>query len=100
MSESHVVSLKVYFAIFAALMILTFTTVEVARHDFGEMNTIIALTIAFIKATLVILFFMHVRYSEKVIHVLVIASFFWLAVLIIITVSDYFTRPWLNVLHS
>lgn len=100
MSESHIVSPKIYLAIFATLMVLTFVTVEVAKHDYGEMNTIVALTIAFIKATLVILFFMHVRYSERLIHVVVIASFFWLAVLIIITVSDYFSRPWLNILHS
>lgn len=99
MSTGHVVSVKIYLAIFVALMVLTFVTVEASTHDFGELNTVIALTIACIKATLVVLFFMHLRYSERLIHVIVVASFFWLALLIVITTSDYFSRGWLPILR-
>ena len=99
MSTGHVVSVKIYLAIFASLMVLTFLTVEVSTHDLGELNTIVALTIACLKATLVILFFMHLRYTEHLIHVIVVATFFWLAILIVVTVSDYISRPWLPILR-
>ena len=92
MSE-HIVSRKVYFAIFAALMVGTAVTVWVAFIDLGgQFNTIVALTVAVIKATLVVLFFMHVKYSSKLTQVIVIAGVFWLVILLAFTMSDYLTR--------
>jgi cytochrome c oxidase subunit 4 len=91
MSE-HIVSRKVYFAIFGALLVLTVITVLVARVDLGPLNNIVALTVAVLKATLVVLYFMHVRYSSKLTWVFVIAGLFWLGILMTLTLSDYMTR--------
>ena len=78
MSE-HIVSRKVYFAIFGALMVGTAATVMVAFIDLGgQFNTIVALTVAVIKATLVVLYFMHVRYSSRLTWVIVGSGLFWL----------------------
>jgi cytochrome c oxidase subunit 4 len=65
--------------------------------DLGRMNAVVALTIAVIKATLVVLYFMHVRYSSKLTWVFVGAGFFWLAIMVALTLSDYMTRGWLNI---
>jgi|SRR5688500_17340653 cytochrome c oxidase subunit 4 len=93
MSE-HIVSRTVYFAIFGALMVFTALTVYVAFLDLGgTLNTVVALTIAVIKATLVVLYFMHVRYSARLIWVIVVAGFFWLGIMFVFTLSDYLTRP-------
>lgn len=93
MSE-HVVSLKTYFIIFGALLVLTGATVWVAYFDLGQLNVIAALSIAVLKATLVVLYFMHLRYSSKLTWVFVGAGFFWLAILVAFTLSDYATRNW------
>jgi cytochrome c oxidase subunit 4 len=95
MSQGHVAPLKIYLAVFAALMVLTFVTVEVAFVDLGAFSPAIALSIACLKATLVILYFMHVRWSEKLVWILVGVGFLWLAILIAITMSDYLSRGWL-----
>lgn len=94
MSE-HVVSVRLYITIFLALMVLTAITVLVARVDLGVMNNIVAMTIAVAKAILVILFFMHVRYSTPLTWVVVVSGFFWLIVLIGLTMSDYISRGWM-----
>jgi len=75
-------------------MIGTFITVQVSYFDLGALNTIVALTIAVTKATLVVLFFMHVRYSTRLTWVVVVASIFWLGILLALTFSDYLTRAW------
>ncbi len=92
MSEHHVVPVKTYLAIFGALMVGTVLTVTVAKYNFGSLNVLIALTIASIKATLVILFFMHVYYSSKLTKVVIGAGIFWFAILIIMTITDYRVR--------
>jgi cytochrome c oxidase subunit 4 len=96
MSE-HIVQKKVYFVIFGALIVGTVLTVAAALvdmdHIFKGANTVVALTIAVIKATLVVLYFMHVRYSTRLTWVIVVASVFWLAILFVYTFSDYMTRP-------
>ncbi|MEW6733368.1 MAG: cytochrome C oxidase subunit IV family protein [Acidobacteriota bacterium] len=93
----HIVPKKIYFSVFAALLVLTFVTVRVALVDLGRFNTVIALTIAVSKALLVILYFMHVRYSStRLIWVVIAAAFFWLGILIVLTLSDYLTRGWLS----
>jgi cytochrome c oxidase subunit IV len=95
MSE-HIVSRKIYFLIFGALMVLTVLTVVIANIDLGGniLNTVVALTIAVTKAVLVILYFMHVRYSSRLTWVFVAAGFFWLIIMVALTFSDYMTRGW------
>ena len=95
MSE-HVTSPTVYLAIFLALMVLTVVTVWVAFQDLGPMNDVVALGIAVTKATLVILYFMHIRYSTPFTKLVVVSGFVWLLILIVITLSDYFTRGWIH----
>ena len=97
MSE-HVVPRKVYYAVFAALLVLTAITTAVAFVDLGPWNTVVALGIAFVKATLVALFFMHVKYSPRLTQVIVAGGLFWLAILIVLTLSDFVSRGWLPVL--
>jgi cytochrome c oxidase subunit 4 len=97
MSE-HIVPLRIYITIFLALLVGTGLTVWAGGHDFpGSLNVIIALTIAVIKATLVVLYFMHVRYSSRLIWVVFTAALFWLGILFALTLSDYWTRGWLPI---
>ena len=98
MSEHHIVSPKVYFTIFSVLMICTVLTVFAAEvdlnHYFSGLNIIVALTIAVFKASLVVLFFMHGKYSPKRTQLVIIASVFWLAIMLFMTMSDYVSRTW------
>jgi len=92
MSE-HIMSSKLYYGIWIALMILTVVTATVATVDLGPFNTIVALVIATSKALLVILFFMHVKYtSEKLTKMVIVASVFWLLILLFLSLADYSTR--------
>lgn len=95
MSE-HVVSPKIYLGVFTALMVLTGVTVKAASIDMGEMNVVVALAIAVVKATLVVLYFMHARYSPRLTWLVIASGFVWLAILIGVTVSDYTSRGWLG----
>ena len=88
---------KAYFAVFAALMALTGLTVWASSLHLGVWNTPVALTIAVTKALLVALIFMHLRHSPKLIWFAAVASVLWLAILILITTSDYLTRAWLPI---
>ncbi|MFQ5650597.1 MAG: cytochrome C oxidase subunit IV family protein [bacterium] len=90
----HTIPPRVYYSIFLALMVLTVTTVWVAFLDLGVFNNVVALGIASTKATLVLLFFMHLKYSSKLTWVFVLSGFFFLGVLLTITVSDVLTRGW------
>jgi cytochrome c oxidase subunit 4 len=92
-----IVPRQVYYKIFATLLALTLLTVAAAFLDLGPLNTIIALSIAVGKAMLVLLFFMHVRYSSHIIWVAVAAGAFWVGILLVLTMSDYLTRGWLPV---
>lgn len=99
MSE-HIVPIKIYVAIFLALLVGTAITVWAGLQDFpGQLNVIIALTIAVVKATLVVLYFMHVRYSSRLIWVVFTSALFWLAILFALTLSDYWTRSWLPITY-
>jgi len=95
--REHIVSPKVYFAVFATLGVFTVVTWSVAKVDLGILNVVVALTIAVIKATLVVLYFMHVRWSSRLTWVFVCAGFFWLAIMIALTLSDFTTRDWLTI---
>ncbi|HEX2445331.1 MAG TPA: cytochrome C oxidase subunit IV family protein [Vicinamibacterales bacterium] len=94
MSE-HIVPRSVYYAVFVTLMVLTGLTVWVAYLDLGFLNVAVALGIAVTKAALVVLYFMHVRYSTRLTWVVVSSGFFWLGILIVLGLSDYLSRGWL-----
>jgi len=94
MSE-HIVQPRIYIAIFLALMVGTALTLLAAFYDFpGPLNAVVALTIAVVKATLVVLYFMHVRYSGRLIWLVIVAALLWLVIMFAITFSDYWTRAW------
>jgi len=90
--SEHIVSPKIYIAIFAALMLGTGITVWAAFQNFHQFNIVIALVIATIKATLVVLYFMHARYSPKRTQLVIVCSVFWLAIMLALTLADYDTR--------
>jgi cytochrome c oxidase subunit 4 len=96
--QQHIASPTLYFTIFAVLMICTVLTVVAAEVDlnkyFSGLNIIVALTIAVFKASLVVLFFMHAKYSPKRTQLVIIASVFWLAIMLFMTMSDYVSRSW------
>ena len=92
--DEHIVPPRVYITIFLALMVLTTVTVWVAFLDLKFLNVVVALSIAVLKATLVILYFMHVRYSSSLTQVIVVAGILWLLIMIVFTMSDYLTRGW------
>jgi cytochrome c oxidase subunit 4 len=92
-SEVHVEKVSVYLAIFGALIVLTAITAWVAFHDYGQLlNDIIALTIAVSKASLVVLFFMHVRHSTKMVKITVVSSIIGLLVLFAFVLADLWSR--------
>jgi cytochrome c oxidase subunit 4 len=92
--QGHVVAKKTYFLIFGALLALTALTTGMAYVDMGKWNTIVALTIACCKASLVILFFMHWRWSTRLVRVVILSALLWLAILITLTTTDFFSRDW------
>lgn len=91
----HLVPHRIYYLVFATLVLLTLVTVDVAFFNFGLLNFPIALMIATCKASLVILYFMHVRYSSPLTWVFAGAGAFWLIILLALTLSDVLTRGWL-----
>jgi len=96
--HAHIVTpVSTYVTVFVTLLILTFVTYWVATHDFGAMNTPIALAVAFFKASLVVIYFMGVRYNTPLTKVVVVSGFFWLIILFGLTMGDYMTRAWLGV---
>ena len=97
MSSAHVTPVRVYVTIFALLLVFTLSTVLVASHDFGFLNTAVALAVACTKATLVIWFFMGVRYNTSLTKVTVVSGFLWILILFFIGMSDYLTRGWMGV---
>jgi cytochrome c oxidase subunit 4 len=92
--SGHVAPKSLYYTIFIALMIGTALTVVVAKFDLGPFNNIVMLTVAVAKALLVILFFMHVRWSTRLTWVVAGSGFFWLLILFSITMADYMSRGW------
>ena len=99
MNSPHVVSVKLYATIFGALLLLTMATAGAAFVDLGgELNSIVALTIALVKTLLVLLFFMHVRYSSRLTWVFAGAGLFWLLIMMSLTLSDVLTREGLSAL--
>jgi len=92
--ESHLSPVGLYVGIWATLMVCTGLTVFAASIDLGIFNIVVALLIATIKGTLVVLFFMHLKYSSRLTMVTVIAALFWLFLMFSLTLTDYLTRHW------
>src|SRR3954465_14410886 len=90
----HIVPRRTYYIVFGMLMLLTYLTVQISAFDLGAMNTVAALAIAALKATLVVLFFMHVKYSTRLTKLAVIGGLYWLLILPRLPLSVYLTRPW------
>jgi len=92
----HIVPIRIYAIIFGALLVLTAATCAISFINLGRMNAVVALVIAFGKAMLVALFFMHLRYSRRLMQIVVVAGLFWLGIMIALTMSDFLTRGWLT----
>lgn len=90
----HVAPKRIYYLVFGALMLGTGLTIAAAFVDMGAINNVIMVTIACAKALLVVLFFMHVRWSTRLTWVVAASGFFWLLILFTLTLSDYFSRGW------
>jgi cytochrome c oxidase subunit 4 len=97
--RDHVTPVSAYLAIFGGLMVLTVITVAVAWLDLGTLNIAVALGVAVVKASLVVLYFMHLKYSSRLTWVVAAAGFFWLLILFGITMADYATRGWMTGPH-
>jgi cytochrome c oxidase subunit 4 len=94
MSQGHIAPKSLYYSIFVALLVGTGLTTAIAFIDLGAMNNVAMLGIAIIKASLVILFFMHVRWSTRLTWVVVTSGFFWLLILFTFTMADIVSRGW------
>jgi cytochrome c oxidase subunit 4 len=94
MMADHILPKRVYYIIFGILIACTYLTVQIAFLDLGRLNTVAALVIAVFKATLVVLFFMHVKYSTRLTWAVVLGSVFWLGIMFVLTLGDYLTRGW------
>jgi cytochrome c oxidase subunit 4 len=93
-AEHHVVAWTTYVLIFGALCVLTVATVIAASFDFGAFNFIVAIAIAITKASLVVLYFMHARYSPRLTSVVIAAALGFFVILVFLTWTDYWSRPW------
>jgi cytochrome c oxidase subunit 4 len=96
----HVVPKKLYILVFAALIVFTGLTTGIAFINLGQWNTVVALAIAVSKASLVVLFFMHLRWSSGLMRMVLLSAFVWFAILVTLTLSDEFTRQWTPVPSS
>lgn len=93
-ADHHIIGPGTYIAVYVTLLILTMVTVGAAFVDLGIMNPVIAVAIACVKATVVILFFMHVFYQSKLIKLTVATGFVTFLILVAMTLSDYMSRAW------
>jgi cytochrome c oxidase subunit 4 len=95
-SHSHVLPVRTYYIVFTALMVGLVATVVGAYLPLGDFHLATAMTIAIAKAVLIVLYFMHLRYSNKLTAICAVASFIWLAILICFVMNDYLSRDWLS----
>ena len=90
----HVASIKSYIVIFVTLLVFTGITIALAFIDLGVMNTVAALLIAGFKASLVVLYFMHLKHGHPLSKLFWVAGLLWLSILLTFTMNDYLTRGW------
>lgn len=100
MGHHHISSAKMFFNVLLALLVLTIVTVAVSRLDFGSANMLIAMGIASVKASLVIAFFMHVKWDTAINKIVFLSSFLFLSLLFIFTLADQATRRWDHEMHT
>jgi cytochrome c oxidase subunit 4 len=93
--QHHIVPWTTYFIVYIVLMVLLVATVTAWYFHLGLLGILLGDMIGIVKATIIILYFMHVRYSSKMVWVIAVAGFVWLAILVGLTLSDYFSRGWL-----
>jgi len=93
----HIVPIRTYVAVFLSLIVLTWVTAFVSTLDLGALNVIVALAIAIFKASLVLLFFMHVKYGTRLTKTVVMGGIYWLLLLLGIVMVDIMTRNWMGV---
>jgi len=91
---STLVPPRTYYTIYIVLIVCTYLTWQVSMFDLGAANTVVALAIAVFKAAIVVLFFMHVKYSTRLTWAVVVGSVFWFGILLVLTLGDYLTRAW------
>ena len=96
-NEHHIVPKSVYYLVFLTLIVMTWVTAFVSTVDLGRFNVFVALSIAIFKASLVILFFMHVKYGTRLTKMIVLAGVYWLILLLFIVMMDLWTRNWMGV---
>ena len=94
MTHDHIVPVRVYIMVFTALMVLTAITAGIAFIDLGRLNLIVAIAIACLKASLVVLFFMHVAYSSKLTKAILISGLCTFLIMIVFTMFDLVSRGW------
>ena len=95
--SQHTIPIRTNLIIFAALLALLLLTIGAAYLDLGRFNFALAMAIATAKAVLILLYFMHVRYSSKLTWAFSSAAFLWLGILLVLSLNDYFTRGWLSI---
>jgi len=95
--SEHIVPKRIYIAVFAALIVLTWVTTYVSTLDLGRFNIFVALSIAIFKASLVLMFFMHVKYGTRLTKMIVLSGIYWLILLLFIAMTDLWTRGWMGV---
>ena len=95
-TSGHIDSVRTYALVLITLLAFTVITTLVAFIDLGNFSVVVALAIAVTKMLLVALFFMHVRYSTRLTQLVIIGGLLWLAILLLLTLSDFFTRGWLG----
>jgi cytochrome c oxidase subunit IV len=95
--SEHIVPVRVYVLVFLTLIVMTWVTAFVSTIDLGRLNVFVALSIAIFKASLVILFFMHVKYGTRLTKMIVLAGLYWLILLLFIVMMDLWTRGWMGV---
>ncbi|HEV3163039.1 MAG TPA: cytochrome C oxidase subunit IV family protein [Isosphaeraceae bacterium] len=93
----HTVPLRTNLVIFSTLVVLLMVTIGAAYTDLGPLNTVVAIAIAVCKALLIMLYFMHLRFSNRLTWVFAGAAFLWLGILIALSMSDFLTRGWLSI---
>jgi cytochrome c oxidase subunit IV len=96
-TSEHIDSVKIYVVVLLGLLCLTVVTTLVAFVDLGNFSVVVALAIAVVKMLLVALFFMHLRYSTTLTRLVIVGGLMWLAILLLLTLSDFFTRGWTGV---
>jgi cytochrome c oxidase subunit 4 len=95
--DHHILPVGTYLAVYAGLLVLLGATVGAAFINVEPLNFALTMIIAVAKAAMILLVFMHVRYSERLVWVFSTAAFLWLAILIALSLNDYFTRDWLHI---